>query len=267
MWVSPLTIAEKIVLKLGGSVITVKDKPFTPRIDAIKDIAHQLRGLTHEKYIELTGIVLGGGSYGHFTANKFYEEKSSPCHEAIYQVTTSMIELALLVSEILAMYNLYTAIFPPHSFCRPKGIRPLCRWDYIYPFLSRNVIPLTFGDIYPCNSEQGFCIVSGDELALEIACSTSATSVVYVTDVDGIYDSKMNLIKKINVDSLGKIIHRTEEKMGGVDVTGGMKRKLTAINEIKCPTLRRIIIVNGLKRGFLYKVLKNEDVPSTLIEL
>ncbi len=262
-----MTTTRKIILKLGGSVITVKNKPYTPRVKTIKNIAFQLRNLIHEGHIELVGIVVGGGSYGHFTVSEFYGEKNYPYSEALYRITTSMTELALLVSDILAMYNIYTVIFPPHSFCKPRGIKPHCKWDYIDSFLSKNTVPLIYGDIYPCNSEWGFCIVSGDELALEAACHAKATLVVFVTDVDGIYDSEMKLIRKIHIDCLESLIGEAKDVNKGIDVTGGMERKLTAIKKIKCTSLKHIIVVNGLKKDLLYRALKNEDVPLTLIEL
>ncbi|MFI5416812.1 MAG: gamma-glutamyl kinase, partial [Nitrososphaerales archaeon] len=49
-----------ILIKLGGSIITNKEKPLSPRISTIDKISKQLKKI-HEPII----LVHGGGSFGH----------------------------------------------------------------------------------------------------------------------------------------------------------------------------------------------------------
>jgi len=57
---------KKIVLiKLGGSLITNKQKPFTPKISVIDDLSRQIKeALDEDKSLQLI-IGNGGGSFPH----------------------------------------------------------------------------------------------------------------------------------------------------------------------------------------------------------
>ena len=50
-----------LLIKLGGSVITIKDRALTPNIQAIERLSHVLARLS-----ESLIIVHGGGSFGHY---------------------------------------------------------------------------------------------------------------------------------------------------------------------------------------------------------
>ncbi|MEM2795196.1 MAG: hypothetical protein QXY49_05015, partial [Thermofilaceae archaeon] len=54
---------ELVIVKLGGSLITDKEKPFTLRKDALEEASIKLAEIA--KSIKLL-IVHGGGSYGHY---------------------------------------------------------------------------------------------------------------------------------------------------------------------------------------------------------
>ena len=55
-----------ILIKLGGSVITNKSKPFTPRKTTINKIVSSFKKID-ESFV----IVHGGGSYGHYWSVKY----------------------------------------------------------------------------------------------------------------------------------------------------------------------------------------------------
>ena len=55
-----------ILIKLGGSIITNKQKPLTARISEIKQIASHLRKIK-EPFV----VVHGGGSFGHYWTVKY----------------------------------------------------------------------------------------------------------------------------------------------------------------------------------------------------
>ena len=55
-----------ILIKLGGSIITNKEKPLSPRRKTIDSIAKSLK-----KNSEPIIIVHGGGSYGHYWSVKY----------------------------------------------------------------------------------------------------------------------------------------------------------------------------------------------------
>src|SRR3989442_2739813 len=79
-----------ILIKLGGSIITNKQKPLTPNISAINKIAAQLK-----KVREPIIIVHGGGSFGHYWSIR-YDMHTKPAKyskKGIAVVKNSMVEL------------------------------------------------------------------------------------------------------------------------------------------------------------------------------
>ena len=62
---------ELVFLKLGGSLITDKTKPYTVRMDKLGDLANQVaRALqTHPDLLLILGH--GSGSFGHTAAKKY----------------------------------------------------------------------------------------------------------------------------------------------------------------------------------------------------
>ena len=55
-----------ILIKLGGSIITNKEKPLSPRRKTIDNLSKSLK-----KIAEPIIIVHGGGSYGHYWSVKY----------------------------------------------------------------------------------------------------------------------------------------------------------------------------------------------------
>ena len=55
-----------ILIKLGGSIITNKEKPLSPRKKTIENLSKSLK-----KINEPVIIVHGGGSYGHYWSVKY----------------------------------------------------------------------------------------------------------------------------------------------------------------------------------------------------
>ena len=83
-----------ILIKLGGSIITNKEKPLSPRRKVIEKISQNLK-----KIDEPLVVVHGGGSYGHYWSVKYdmhtKEKRYEPKGVAI--VKNSMIELNKII--------------------------------------------------------------------------------------------------------------------------------------------------------------------------
>ncbi len=247
------------VIKLGGSIITRKDEAFTPSLSTINRVAKELARIYTDAKL---AIVLGGGSYGHYAAAQQREHDSSAVH-ALYAVAAAMNELALLVADILALNGIPSLIYPPHAMCSPRGLRPNCIWQQALHALNRDAVPLTYGDIYPCESRKGWCIVSGDELAMEMGCRIGATKVIYVSDVDGLLTSSGELVPELRLREL-ELATKHAGGSSHVDVTGGIRRKLDAIRENWCNSIREVWIVNGLEEGRIIGAIEGVG-PGTVI--
>ena len=94
--------------------------------------------------------------------------------------------------------------------------------------------------------------------------SLGAETAVYVTNVDGVIISG-RVARRLRAEEL----HGIEEQGtgSGIDVTGGMARKLEALRANACPGLRRVWVVNGLAPGRLEQLLRSGEAPGTEILL
>ncbi|WP_162569000.1 isopentenyl phosphate kinase [Acidianus sulfidivorans] len=183
------------ILKLGGSLITDKSKPYYLREDVIRRIAKELQGINN------LILIHGGGSFGHYEASK----------GDIVKTSLAMQKLNLLVSSILYDEGIKIFPFPGRFFSVKKTV------DYI----KANYVPLIYGDI----DEYGN-IISGDDIAVILAKELSSRA-LFATDVDGVI-SNNKVLEEVN-DLSFNVINTNNI----YDVTGGIKSKIKKILE-KC---------------------------------
>ena len=248
------------IVKLGGSVVSDKTRPFSLRLALLHQLAEALAE-SLEAGAAVRGIVLGGGSYGHYTA-KTCMDAGCGAGEAFPLVTGAMLELAAAVADVLHGHGVPVAVYPPHSMCSPSGLRPGCRWEPVMEAVEAGVVPLTYGDAYVSGGR--WLILSGDELSLEMACNLGASHVAYLTDVDGVILGG-RVAREIRVGELDSLQGEVGERRSGHDVTGGLARKLQAIRENLCPSLQGIWVVNGLHPERLRQLLVAGTTIGTLI--
>ena len=86
-----------ILIKLGGSIITNKEKPLSARRKTINNILKQIRKIKEPKI-----IVHGGGSYGHYWSVK-YDMHTKPAKydlKGVSVVKNSMIALNKIILDM-----------------------------------------------------------------------------------------------------------------------------------------------------------------------
>ena len=64
-------MSKLIFLKLGGSLITDKERPRTPRLDTLRDLSTQIAAARARDPNLLLLIGHGSGSFGHVVAKKY----------------------------------------------------------------------------------------------------------------------------------------------------------------------------------------------------
>lgn len=258
-----------IVLKLGGSVITHKDKVSTPNLKAIERLAGEIS----QSNIKSLILVHGGGSFGHPVAKKYsiHEGYNDPSQiPGFYKTQKAMIELNLLVMKSLIKHNINAAIIQSSSCMMTKSdriqnleIKPLRK------MIELGIIPVLYGDAV-FDSIKGFTILSGDQLVSSLAQEFNASRIIIGTDVDGLRTEAPAINPSANLIKRTTLIELKTNKYGingskTIDVTGGMKRKMTEL----IPAIESDIpamIVNAKEPLRLYKALKGEEVIGTIIE-
>ncbi len=259
-----MILLRPLVLKIGGSLITDKNKPFTPRIDVIERISREIYNAWIEGRIKLV-LIHGGGSFGHYVASKVMKEKGSIDRQGFSLIAWSMMELNKLFTEKL----LYTKL-PVVQICT-RGIvyedkaNLYVNVDVIKKLVDDYIIPILFGDVIV--SEKEYRILSGDDLAWRLSLELSSEWVLFATNVEGIYDKppEKGGGKIIKVFKLSESRDIALGGSKGIDVTGGMLSKILSGSE----ALRRGVkgfVFSGLIENNIYRALRGYRDFGTVIE-
>lgn len=205
-----------ILLKLGGSIITNKEKPLTPNRISIRKIASSLKNVS-----EPLVIIHGGGSYGHYWSVK-YDMHTKPQRynvKGVSVVKNSMVELNNIVLRSFLESGLKPYSLPPSDFM--VGNKPLTRKIKEISKISKTgLTPISFGDVMWFGKNK-FFILSGDRI-MGILCKILRPRIaIFVTNVDGVYS---DMKSKTLLNEITKVKPITSKVT--MDVTGGMSRKI-----------------------------------------
>ncbi len=223
-----------ILIKLGGSIITNKEKPLAANKPAIRNLASHIK-----KVKESIVVVHGGGSYGHYWSVK-YDIHTKPSRynaKGVSVVKNSMVQLNKIILELFLESKLRPYCLPPSDFMlfdQPivKKIKEIAK------IANQGLIPISYGDVMWFGRNK-FYILSGDKIMGILAKILKPRLAIFVTNVDGVYsDMKTKrLIRDIKVEkpTISEVT---------TDVTGGMNRKIKeAINISRNGT--DVFFVNG----------------------
>src|SRR5918911_12165 len=244
-----------ILIKLGGSVITFKEKPLAANFEAIRRISYVLASIK-------TPIILihGGGSFGHYWSVKYNMHSKPDQYDShgISIVHESMIALNQIVvnSMIKVGMNPYT-IIPSMFIYDDKPITKKIK--ELKSIVESSVIPVTFGDVVYMENKM-YSILSGDALMSLLSKILRPSKVIFTLNVDGIYKDMKNReilkeLKNNNSVSFSKVIQ---------DVTGGMRRKVSEALKISDIGID-VMMVNGLKPERIINAITGIGFEGTLV--
>jgi isopentenyl phosphate kinase len=248
------------LIKLGGSVVTFKDKPLTANIEAIDGISQALRGVKIPVI-----IVHGGGSFGHYWSVQ-YDIHTKPSRydpHGVSVVHESMIALNQIIVNSMIRCGLNPYGLQPSTFS--SAHRPVAaKTRKLFSMAKSNVVPVTFGDVVHVEG-QNYSILSGDSLMTLIAKILKPSRVVFATNVDGIYrdlDSR-RLVPELGAREGGKAIKIAMSPIA--DVTGGMQRKITEAFKIASSGID-VMMVNGLHPERIVEAAQGKPTIGSLIK-
>ncbi len=262
--------ANPIVLKIGGSVITRKEKPLTANLSVIRRLAKEISQANVSQLI----IIHGGGSFGHPLAKQYSIKEGFRGETAqllgFSKTHQAMVTLNKLVVEALIQHNIPVVTVSPSSCIATKSGRIATMMDKpLRRLLHIGFVPVLYGDAV-LDSDLGFTILSGDQLAASLAMQFNAERIVMGVDVDGLFtadpkkNSSASLIRRCTLHEL-KQIQKQMKGASVTDVTGGMLGKiveLTSAIEKGIP----VLVVNATKPKNIYKALNGERVIGTCIQ-
>ncbi|HUV34763.1 MAG TPA: isopentenyl phosphate kinase [Candidatus Desulfaltia sp.] len=255
------------ILKLGGSVITDKDKPFTPNTQNIERLAAEVAASMPTPLV----IVHGGGSYGHPVAKqyKISDGYKNPGQLAGFSRThQAMVQLNKIIVDALLDAGVPAFSLSPSSFIVTEA-RRITELDTakIRRYLGAGMIPVLYGDAV-LDTQQGFAILSGDQLVMRLATSLKADRIVLGSDVDGVYTADPKLVKearlipRLSLKELDGMVKIGEAL--NTDVTGGMLGKVREAAETVADGVE-VILVNAGEAGRVETALRGEKVMGTVL--
>ncbi len=255
------------VLKLGGSVITLKDEPMTADHEIIRRLCEEIRLAWPMPLI----MVHGGGSFGHPVAEKygiakgFTSERQIPGFARTHQ---AMVALNTIIVDTLLEIGVPALSVAPSSFIITRDARiESVDLEVVGRLVVRGILPVLYGDSV-LDRTTGFSILSGDQLAVWLAVETCASRLIFGVDVDGVYTSnpkivpEARLIEQLSLEKLDGYV-----KIGKsltTDVTGGMLGK---IDEARATVEAgvEVQIVNAKRPDVILKALRGEPVKGTIL--
>jgi isopentenyl phosphate kinase len=246
-----------ILVKLGGSVITDKALYRTFRPDAAKRLAKEIFA-SGERIV----LVHGAGSYGHVMAKRFDLQKGRigpGQEEGVSKVALDVRELDLLLLKELVTAGLHAVAISPGS-CATLHAGELSTLDVdrFQSYLDIGVTPMTYGDVV-LDEVRSFGICSGDQLMMRLAEGLRPERVIFVTDVDGVFDQDPHLHPEARM--IPEIDRGTLERLPRSercdDVTGSIYAKIDYMLRLSAHT-PECIILNGSVPGRLEGAIRGE---------
>lgn len=259
-----------ILIKLGGSLITDKSKPYTAKPKIIRRLAKEVKFCWDKGFRFL--ISHGSGSFGHTSAAKYKTANGIRNKKDVYGlavVQQDAIMINRIVNKVFLEENLPVLSFVPSSFTLAdnKNLSNIFVGPIIQT-LAIDTLPLVFGDVI-LDKKLGCCIFSGektlDNLIKPLAkAGFKVEKIIQCGTTDGVYDEKGRIIPVITKSSFAKL----KQAIGlseSTDVTGGMFHKVRESLEVAKWGIKSLII-NGKTPGNLKKAIFGKRVKGTLIK-
>jgi isopentenyl phosphate kinase len=246
-----------LLMKLGGSVITFKDKPLSPNFKAINDLSRALAS------VQMPAVfVHGGGSFGHYWSIKYKMHTRPDAYDlrGISIVHESMIALNEIIVNSLIKQGANPYAVMPSMFT--NGLRPITtKIKELSSIAKGGMIPITFGDVVHVDG-RNYSIFSGDALMTILARVLMPAKTIFLVNVDGLYkDAKtLEIIREINNTTYKSI----EFSKMLTDVTGGMSRKIREAFKIAASGID-VLLLNGLKPQRILDAILDIDFEGTII--
>jgi isopentenyl phosphate kinase len=247
-----------LLMKLGGSVVTFKEKPLSANFKAIKKLSRVLASVKMPAV-----IVHGGGSFGHYWSLKYKMHTKPDGYDirGISIVHESMIALNEIIVNSLIEEGANPYAVMPSMFT--NGFGPIkTKIEQLRIIAKGGIIPITYGDVVHVKG-RNYSILSGDALMTILAKALLPTKTIFLVNVDGLYkDVKTReIIREINYATYKSI----DFSKIPTDVTGGMSRKIREAFKIAASGID-VLLLNGLKPQRISDALSGIDFDGTVIK-
>src|SRR5437773_7741564 len=138
-------------LKLGGSLITDKSRPETPRLEVIQRLAIEIRSALNQRPEMRLVVGHGSGSFGHVIANQYSTHlgvTTSDQWRGFAKVSLIAARLNSLVADALDQAEVPVFRVQPSAsaICSARTLREMAVAP-IQRTLEAGLVPLVYGDV------------------------------------------------------------------------------------------------------------------------
>lgn len=267
---SPIThvhsrFSNLVFLKLGGSLITDKQKPYTLRPQMLAQLAQEIAEACRQNPTLQLVLGHGAGSFAHTPAKKFGTRQGVYTAEQWRGFAEVWREAAMLnryVMEALYKANLPAIALPPSAAVTAQDGK-MSAWDLkpIESALNAGLLPVIFGDVI-FDTVRGGTIFSTEDLFAHLAKYLHPQRILLAGIEAGVwadYPSCTQLIPEITPQSFTEI-QKSVSGSKATDVTGGMASKvqqsLALVQEL--PELQ-VLIFSGEEAGNIINALAGKN--------
>jgi len=217
-------------------------------------------------------LVHGAGSFGHIPVNKYKLKGPIRSQRQLIGYSKTKASLLKLESELVSILaETHVPVAPvAASSClvADRGRIVSENFEAIASMVKLGLVPCIGGDIVQ-DTSLGASVVSGDQIAVRLAAAFRAHTIIFGTDVDGLFTSDPKLDPNARLISTLDIVKLREwAKRAGPanvpDASGGMRGKLTEI----LPAVRagiKVVIINLNEPRRLEKAIAGKRVKGTTI--
>jgi len=275
---------ELVLLKLGGSLITDKTQPYTPRLDVMENLALQIKTALQSRPSLRIIIGHGAGSFGHVPASEYHTRDGLPPRatqlmhrerdeteenywkgfaEVWYQASAlnRYVMKSLHKAEVRTM-----SISPASSVIASNGNVTIWEMTPIRMALSGGIVPVIHGDVV-FDEVRGGTILSTEDLFMHLARALNPERLLLAGLEAGVwtdFPARTKLVEKITSRNFEEV-KAGVGKAAGADVTGGMESKvkqmLDLVQEVPEMTVQ---IFAGEGAGNLLRALTGETMGTMI---
>lgn len=224
------------ILKLGGSVITEKDRAETLDGEALDAAADAVADAMVDGHVSELVLVHGGGSFGHHHASDAGVTTTAGTHDAADAIAIHSAMKALNQFVLSRLHDRDVPALPVHPLsagARDRQGELSLPLEQVETMLGEGFVPVLHGDVI-ATGDEGVTVLSGDEIVTTAASALDADRVGLCSTVPGVLDDEDDVIPEITrFEDVAPFLGGSDV---AADVTGGMAGKVKQLLDLGVPT-------------------------------
>jgi isopentenyl phosphate kinase len=259
-----------VFLKLGGSLITDKNRPHTPRIEVIRRLAGEIvAGREKDSCLRIL-LGHGSGSFGHVPARQYGTRQGVRTEQewrGFVEVWREAVQLNRIVVEALGEAGLPVISLPPSaSTVARDGQVEAWNLTPVRRALDANLMPVVFGDVV-FDSLRGGTILSTEDLFSYLAYQLHPQRILLAGIEAGVwadFPSCTHLVEEITPANWNTL-SATVVGSTAMDVTGGMASKvLQSLELVERISDLEVLVFSGETAGAIEQALTGKHLGTRI---